>query len=140
MTDGVKNDTVIDVIKSIMWLSNASLLISIAFWLWIILKYDRFEREPLKTVVLMFLLGGLIRFAISKIQRYAEDGPFANRLFCHSCGAVNFPYERFCKQCGKKYEMEFYVFCPHCNSRISKNTAVCPKCGAEPGSGITCKR
>jgi len=43
-----------------MILNYPSFLISTAFWLWILMKYNRFEREPLKTVVLMFLLGGLI--------------------------------------------------------------------------------
>jgi protease PrsW len=37
-----------------------SFIISIAFWLWIIMKYDRFEREPLKTILFVFIVGGLI--------------------------------------------------------------------------------
>jgi protease PrsW len=37
-----------------------SFLISIIFWLWIIRKYDRFEREPLKTILLFLIIGGLI--------------------------------------------------------------------------------
>lgn len=38
----------------------ASFLISIIFWIWIIRKYDRFEREPLKNVLFVFIIGGLI--------------------------------------------------------------------------------
>lgn len=37
-----------------------SFFITIVFWLWIIRKYDRFEREPLMTVVFIFGVGGLI--------------------------------------------------------------------------------
>ena len=37
-----------------------SYLLSIVFWLWIILKYDKFEREPLRLVLFMFIIGGLV--------------------------------------------------------------------------------
>ena len=73
----------------------------------------------------------LIRFAIRKIKHYAEDGPFANRLFCHACGTVNFPDERVCKKCGEKFHLEFYVLCLKCNARVSKIAAACPRCGEE---------
>jgi len=43
-----------------MHLYLSSFLISIIFWLWIIRKYDRFEREPLQTVLFVFIAGGLI--------------------------------------------------------------------------------
>ena len=37
-----------------------SFVLSIVFWIWVILKYDRFEREPLKLVILIFVIGGLL--------------------------------------------------------------------------------
>jgi protease PrsW len=43
-----------------MQLYLLSYLITIVFWLWIIMKYDKFEREPLKSVIKVFLVGGLI--------------------------------------------------------------------------------
>jgi len=79
------------------------------------------------TIIAFFL----ILFAIKKIRRYSEDGPFSNRLYCHHCNTVNFPYERLCKKCGQKFQLEFYVLCPDCNARMSKSAEVCPKCGAE---------
>lgn len=79
----------------------------------------------------------LIRFATRKIKRYAEDGPFSNRLFCHYCNTINFPFERCCKNCGHKFDLEFYVLCHNCNVKVIKNAPSCPKCGAELGSEIT---
>ena len=81
-------------------------------------------------IILSVIAFFLIRFAIRKIRRYAQDGPFANRLFCHSCNTVNFPYERICKKCGQKFDLEFYVLCPGCNARVSKIAECCPNCGA----------
>ncbi len=43
-----------------MMLILISFLTSITFWLWIILKYDRFEREPLKSILFVFIVGGLM--------------------------------------------------------------------------------
>lgn len=43
-----------------MQLYLLSYLVSICFWLWIIMKYDKFEREPLKSVIYAFVIGGLI--------------------------------------------------------------------------------
>lgn len=43
-----------------MQLYLISYLISICFWLWIIMKYDKFEREPLKSVLFAHIVGGLI--------------------------------------------------------------------------------
>ena len=37
-----------------------SFLISIIFWIWGILKYDKYEREPLKSILFVFIVGGLI--------------------------------------------------------------------------------
>lgn len=37
-----------------------SYLVSIVFWIWMIMKYDKFEREPLRQVLFMFVIGGLI--------------------------------------------------------------------------------
>ncbi|MEI7727667.1 MAG: PrsW family glutamic-type intramembrane protease [Bacteroidota bacterium] len=89
---------------------------------------------PVLTVI---ILSGfafiLIRFATRKVKRYAEDGPFANRLFCHSCGTVNFPDERVCKKCGEKFHLEFYVLCHKCNARVSKIAEACPRCGEKFG-------
>jgi ribosomal protein L40E len=73
----------------------------------------------------------LIRFAIKKVRRYSEDGPFSNRLFCHHCNTENFPYEKVCKKCGQKFQMEFYILCQGCNARVSKTVQSCLKCGAE---------
>ncbi|MFZ4522518.1 MAG: PrsW family glutamic-type intramembrane protease [Bacteroidales bacterium] len=71
----------------------------------------------------------LIRHAIGKMTRYAEDGPFANRLFCHQCNTVNFPDERSCKNCGEQFDLEFYILCRKCNSKVSRITEACPRCG-----------
>jgi RsiW-degrading membrane proteinase PrsW (M82 family) len=37
-----------------------SYLVSIVFWIWMIRKYDKFEREPLRAVLFVFVIGGLI--------------------------------------------------------------------------------
>lgn len=34
------------------------LIISMAFWLWIIRKYDRYEKEPMKMILFVLLVGG----------------------------------------------------------------------------------
>lgn len=44
-----------------------SFLASIAFWLWIIMKYDRFEREPLKNIIFVMIVGGLISIIPARI-------------------------------------------------------------------------
>ncbi|HNQ82387.1 MAG TPA: PrsW family glutamic-type intramembrane protease [Bacteroidales bacterium] len=38
----------------------ATFVITIIFWLWIIRKFDRFEREPLKNILFVFIAGGLL--------------------------------------------------------------------------------
>lgn len=43
-----------------MHLYVLSFLISIIFWLWIIRKYDKFEREPIKNILFVFIVGGLM--------------------------------------------------------------------------------
>jgi RsiW-degrading membrane proteinase PrsW (M82 family)/ribosomal protein L40E len=73
----------------------------------------------------------LIRLAIKKIKRYAEDGPFSNRLYCHNCNTANFPDARMCKKCGQKFHLEFYELCSGCNAKIPKQAINCPKCGNE---------
>ena len=84
-------------------------------------------------IVLAVFAFFLIRYSARKIKRYAEDGPFSNRLFCHSCNTINFPFERCCKKCGQKFDLEFYVLCPGCNVKVINNAPTCPKCGAELG-------
>ncbi|MEI6138493.1 MAG: PrsW family glutamic-type intramembrane protease [Mariniphaga sp.] len=37
-----------------------SYLITIVFWIWMIRKYDKFEKEPLLSVLFVFAIGGLI--------------------------------------------------------------------------------
>ena len=37
-----------------------SYLLSIVFWIWMIRKYDKFEREPLRALLFIFVIGGLI--------------------------------------------------------------------------------
>lgn len=91
----------------------------------------------LTLIVLTGVAFFLIRFAIRKVKRYAEDGPFANRLFCHACGTVNFPDERICKTCGEKFHLEFYVLCQSCNARVSKIAPACPRCGEDFGDKPT---
>lgn len=36
------------------------LIISIIFWIWIIRKYDKFEREPLRSIIYVLIVGGLV--------------------------------------------------------------------------------
>ncbi len=43
-----------------MLLYIISYLITICFWIWIIMKYDKFEREPIKTILFVFIIGGFI--------------------------------------------------------------------------------
>jgi RsiW-degrading membrane proteinase PrsW (M82 family)/RNA polymerase subunit RPABC4/transcription elongation factor Spt4 len=74
----------------------------------------------------------LIRSAIKKVALYSREGPFANRLFCHHCHTVNFPDEKVCKNCGRKFSMEFYVLCNNCNAKVSKTASSCPRCGLKP--------
>jgi protease PrsW len=88
-------------------------------------------RSLITFIILSVFAFFLIRYAIRKIKRYAEDGPFSNRLFCHNCSTVNFPFERVCKKCGQKFDLEFYILCKNCNVKVIKNAPSCPKCGAE---------
>lgn len=43
-----------------MLLNILAFLISVIFWLWIIRKYDKFEKEPLLNVIYVFVAGGLL--------------------------------------------------------------------------------
>lgn len=43
-----------------MLLYLASFLITIVFWIWIIRKFDRFDREPMKNIIFVFIAGGLM--------------------------------------------------------------------------------
>jgi protease PrsW len=43
-----------------MILYIATFAITIIFWIWIIRKFDRFEREPLKNILFVFIAGGLL--------------------------------------------------------------------------------
>jgi len=88
----------------------------------------------LSFLLLLIITFLLIRFAIRKIKRYAGDGPFSNRLFCHSCNTVNFPFEKSCKKCGQKFDLEFYVLCNNCNFKVINAASYCPKCGAVTGN------
>jgi protease PrsW len=79
----------------------------------------------------------LIIFAIRKVKRYSEDGPFSNRLFCHHCNTINFPWEKCCKKCGHKFDLEFYMLCPDCNMKVIQNASSCPNCGTKLGMEAT---
>jgi len=91
----------------------------------------------IKLIILSVIAYFLIRYAIRKMRRYAQEGPFANRLFCNACGTVNLPDERSCKKCGQKFELEFYVLCPDCNVKVNKTSPKCPNCGTEMNTEIT---
>ena len=52
-------------------------LVTIIFWIWIIRKYDRFEKEPLKNVLFVFIAGGLIS---------SFPAGFFNHLFAEMIG------------------------------------------------------
>jgi protease PrsW len=43
-----------------MFFFIVSFFLLLSFWIWIIRKYDKFEREPLKTIVYVLVVGGLI--------------------------------------------------------------------------------
>ena len=88
--------------------------------------------EPIFSLIILSILAYyLIRFAIKTIKRYAEDGPFSNRLYCHHCNAENSPYAKRCKKCLKEFDLEFYTLCPACNAKVSVNSPNCPQCGTE---------
>lgn len=72
----------------------------------------------------------LIAYAVRKIKRYSEEGPFSGVLICHHCQTLNATDAHICRQCGQEIELEFYNLCDSCNARVSKNAGTCPKCGA----------
>lgn len=49
------------------WLIIISFIISIIIWLWVILKYDRYEREPLRVILYVFIVGGIISSFVAGI-------------------------------------------------------------------------
>lgn len=86
--------------------------------------------EPIFSLIILSVLAYyLIRFAIKTIKRYAEDGPFSNRLYCHNCNTENSPNAKYCKKCLNEFDLEFYTLCPSCNAKVSVNSPNCPQCG-----------
>jgi len=70
----------------------------------------------------------LIRFAIRKLKRYSEDGPFSNKLICRHCNTQNSLYSRSCNNCGEKFEFEFYRQCSGCGAKVDLQASICPHC------------
>ena len=91
-------------------------------------------------IILSAIAFSLIWFATRKVRRFAEDGPFSNRLFCHSCNTVNFPFEKHCKNCGQPFDLEFYTLCPECNMKVIQSASSCPNCGSELGLEMAKKK
>lgn len=81
----------------------------------------------LPTVIAFFL----IRFAIRKLKRYSEDGPFSNQLYCRHCNTPNSLYAKVCKNCGEKFHLEFYQQCTSCGKKVDIQASICSNCGAE---------
>ena len=73
----------------------------------------------------------IIGFAIRKIKRYSEDGPFSNKLYCHHCNTPNALTADVCKNCGEKFHLEFYKHCISCGAKVDLQSNTCLNCGAE---------
>ncbi len=62
-----------------------SFFLLLSFWIWIIRKYDKFEREPLKTIVYVMIAGGLISTMpaglFNFLFSYITDYPFTEARY-----------------------------------------------------------
>ena len=56
-----------------------------------------------------------------------------NQRQCTSCGAVQFPGDVFCRQCGAKLP----PYCPQCGTLIDSPSRFCYKCGASLGEQVS---
>jgi len=72
----------------------------------------------------------IIRFAIRKLKRYSEDGPFSNHLYCRNCNTANPLTASVCKNCGEKFQLEFYKQCPNCSAKVDLKASNCNNCWA----------
>jgi membrane protease subunit (stomatin/prohibitin family) len=53
--------------------------------------------------------------------------PFGNTLKCPKCGTMNPPSNKFCSECGTKFEED--KKCPKCGANVSGGSKFCPECG-----------
>ncbi len=57
---------------------------------------------------------------------------FGNTLKCPKCGAMNPPNNKFCSECGTKFEAD--KKCPKCGANVPGGAKFCPECGNPMGS------
>jgi membrane protease subunit (stomatin/prohibitin family) len=58
--------------------------------------------------------------------------PFGNTLKCPKCGAMNPPTNKFCSECGTKFEED--KKCPKCSANVPGGSKFCPECGNPMGN------
>jgi membrane protease subunit (stomatin/prohibitin family) len=58
--------------------------------------------------------------------------PFGNTLKCPKCGAMNPPTNKFCSQCGTKFEEDRK--CTKCGANVPGGAKFCPECGTPMGN------
>ena len=56
----------------------------------------------------------------------------ANTMKCPKCGAMNPPTNKFCSECGTKFEAD--KKCPKCGANVPGGSKFCPDCGNPMGS------
>jgi membrane protease subunit (stomatin/prohibitin family) len=56
----------------------------------------------------------------------------ANTIKCPKCGAMNPPTNKFCSECGTKFEAD--KKCPKCGANVPGGSKFCPECGTTMGS------
>lgn len=62
----------------------------------------------------------------------AAAPPFGNTVKCPKCGTMNPPSNKFCSDCGTKFEAD--KKCPKCGSNVPGGSKFCPECGTPMGN------
>jgi len=65
-------------------------------------------------------------------QQGGGTAPFGNTVKCPKCGAMNPPSNKFCAECGTKFEAD--KKCPKCGSNVPGGSKFCPECGNPMGN------
>jgi membrane protease subunit (stomatin/prohibitin family) len=67
-------------------------------------------------------------------QQGGWEVPFrhANTIKCPKCGTMNPPTNKFCSECGTKFEAD--KKCPKCGANVPGGSKFCPECGNPMGS------
>ncbi len=78
-----------------------------------------------------FFVFVLVKLADSSLTRLLRESPFLKEGECPYCGRFNVFFTKKCAQCGEVIESDLLTKCSGCDTRILKQSKVCPECGLE---------